>query len=123
MFGRMLTVQSIREHVSSSKFDVSQFFEEQLRGSFGSSDIEHRIVSICDDIAEKVQVASVDVDSDVEALQQSISNYNSHLADQLEKYQFDLNTVEKELEDIASKFSEASDGAVKIGEKLTNAER
>jgi hypothetical protein len=123
MYKHTLTVQGIREKVSSPKFDVSQFFEEQLRGKFHNADLEHRIVDICNDIEEKVRAASADVDADVERFEELISNYNSKLADQLESYQSNLSLVERELEDIASKFSEASDGAVKIGEKLTNAER
>ena len=90
---------NIREHVSSSKFDLSSFFEPQLR-SIRSADFEPIIVETFDNISEQVNIAWDEIEASISSLEQKLSSYNNKLSSQLDNYQSSLSVVTKKLENI-----------------------
>ena len=102
MSNSLNSILDIREQVSSSDFDISNYFEPQLRACIRSADLEPIIVNTFETIAQNVNMASNEIESSVASLEKKLSAYNSKLSNQLDKYQSNLTDVTKKLENLCN---------------------
>jgi hypothetical protein len=117
----MVDSDSIRADLARSRFDSSAYLETQLEDVDieNLENFEESLTLIFSGLASELALASDDVEAEISSLQNTAREANSSMVGDMAKHLERLNGVQEAVEAIKSEFDSASEGAVKIGDRLT----
>jgi hypothetical protein len=115
--------QAIRAKLADPNFNSSQFLEPYLRGLFGSPDLENHILSVLQELSEKILQLNLFLERESFDLEYSAENTDKKLTQKLESHNAKLVELKKKMFKISENFGKISDGAIRISDRLNTAER
>jgi hypothetical protein len=115
----------LRQNLGNPSYDSINFLSAQLNNevSLETNDLEGNLVKFFGRIATDITELSNEIENEISMLQRSALTTETFLLEELDDQSQKLVDVETAIEDVKDDFQAASDGAVRVGNKLANSER
>lgn len=125
MSGAALERERLRRNFSNPSYDPITFLFTQTNTevSLETTDLEGRLFSYFDQITSDITDLTNEIESEIYMLQRNALSTETFLLEELNEQSQKLIDVENAVEEVKEDFQSASDGAVRVGNKLANSER
>jgi hypothetical protein len=114
----------LRKGLSACDYDPSRFIESQIADVMDSLNegLESKLLLIFDGLTRELAEHSEKLESEVTSLRAGAQETNTTMLEDMDHHALRLNDVREAVDDVKAAFERASEGAVKIGDRLSVSE-
>jgi len=117
-------IVATRKKISASGFNPTAYLENQISLiSMNDVDAEKKLLQLFDGLTEHLAIVSHEIENESSIITEAALNMESILFEELDTHSSKLKTVGNAVDEVKLNFDHASEGAVRIGGRLANAEK
>jgi len=116
------TVRTVREEIRDAKFDAGDQIDNLLKEVEWSMNVEEQLLIIFEGLVRDVALVANEVENEVIAAQRVVKKADHAILSDLDTHFEKLGDVRAAVDDVKANFDQASEGAVRIGERLVASE-
>ena len=117
-------LDTLRKALSVCDYDPSKFIESQIADVMDNLNdgLESKLLLIFDGLTKELAEHSEALESEVTSLRVSAQETNATMLEEMDHHALRVDTVREAVDDVKAAFDRASEGAVKIGDRLSVSE-
>jgi hypothetical protein len=124
MSEKEVQIERTRKQLNSFNFDATAYLGSQISSiSIDAADPEEKLFALFDELTNNLTELSQDIENDVLQLQEYAHHTESLLLLELESHAEKLDQVSEAVDNVKVNFDKASEGAVRVGTRLSTSEK
>jgi hypothetical protein len=115
-------LESLRKELSICAYEPAPFIKSQIADVDLEDDLESKLLIIFDGLANELAIHTESLESEVSTLRGTAQQTNHAMLEEMENHALRLDDVRTAVDDVKTAFERASEGAIKIGDRLSVSE-
>jgi len=112
----------VRTFLSNADFDSAAFIEQQIADVELDEDVESKLLIVFDGLAQELSLFTEELEDEITQLSSDAHKWNESMLGEMDGHGEKLDGVRDAVNDVKTTFERASEGAVKIGDRLAVSE-
>jgi hypothetical protein len=115
-------VHTVRDELHRNSFDASLLIDDVMRDVTWENNVEEQLFIIFEGLSRDLALVANEMENEIVASKRKVKRADLALISDLDNHTDKLNQVRGAVDEIKTRFDQASEGAVRIGERLAASE-